>query len=540
LLTKSVLISDHEKLIAHIWTELIKPKNPISREDNFFEIGGHSLLALEAIRKIESATGKRLTTGEIVTETLASLAEKISVSSLGEKTQQSGPSALSSSVVRVLSPEQRRLLKRQLEYPESVCNNLPAAWILEGNLNVTQFSKSLVRVFERQTALRTVFQAHEGDYRQTLKHVNEITLPEFEDCSTAEVPMDDALKKAYQMALQPFAPLNNLLCRCKLFKLASDRYLFVIVPHQLVFDGWSFDVFLSELESNYRAFSENRTPAATLLAFEFRDYAQWCDSRDINHDHLGYHLHALEEMPKVAFIKESKNKGQCQRRVYRFSDINLKKVESFCENIKIRLHEFLFTVFAKTLADYLKESFVVMGMPVTGRYSPDVIGLIGCFVSVLPCEVKIEGSHFAGIARNIAQQLREFHEHQDMSYAEIIRGISLEQQFFPIFMPASFGFQDIRNRTTSLADLQLSQVDMPRQQTELPIEFWIRIQPDGFLAVFDYDDAQVETSTVEALGEGITWLFEHVEDLAIETDTLVTAVDDLPVKKKPLWRRLFQ
>jgi len=540
LLTKSMLASDHEKLIAQIWTELIKPRNPIAREDNFFEIGGHSLLALEAIRKIEGVTGKRLTTREIVTETLATLAEKISASLLIDNEKISGPSALSGAAVRGLSPEQRRLLKRQLEYPESLSNNLPAGWILEGELDVPLFSKSLVRVFERQTALRTVFQLHNGEYRQILRHVNEIILPEFEDCSTAEVPMDQALEKAYHIAMQPFRPLNNQLCRCLLCKLASDKYLFMIVSHQLVFDGWSFDVFLGELEATYKAFSENRSPSATLLAFEFRDYAQWCDSRDINHVHLNYHLHALEEMPKAAFIKESHHKGACQRQVYRFSGAHLNQVEKFCGNNKLRAHEFFFTVFAKTLAEYLKESKILLGMPVTGRYSPDVIGLIGCFVSVLPCEVNIRGSHFVEIAKNIAQQLREFHEHQDMSYAEIIRGTSLEQQIFPAIMPASFSFQDIRNRPTSLAELKLSQVDMPRQQTELPIEFWIRIQSNGFLAVFDYDDALVEKHVVEALGERIAQLFDHIEELAVKPDVMESAIDVQPAPKKPLWRRLFQ
>ena len=154
--------------------------------------------------------------------------------------------------------------------------------------------------------------------------------------------------------------------------------------------------------------------------------------------------------------------------------------------------------------------------------------------------MNIRGSHFVEIAKNIAQQLREFHEHQDMSYAEIIRGTSLEQQIFPAIMPASFSFQDIRNRPTSLAELKLSQVDMPRQQTELPIEFWIRIQSNGFLAVFDYDDALVEKHVVEALGERIAQLFDHIEELAVKPDVMESAIDVQPAPEKPLWRRLFQ
>ncbi|MBT8342952.1 MAG: amino acid adenylation domain-containing protein, partial [Desulfatitalea sp.] len=173
ILASSALVNETEKLVARIWSELIKPKNAISREDNFFEIGGHSLLALEAIRKTEKASGHRLTVAEMVSLRLAAIAEKISLSSdTNDNGSRSGPVALSVTADRGVSVEQARLLKRQLEFPESVCHNLPAAWVLEGDLDIKVFKRSLERVFERQTALRTVIQNRDNGYRQTLVHVS--------------------------------------------------------------------------------------------------------------------------------------------------------------------------------------------------------------------------------------------------------------------------------------------------------------------------------------------------------------------------------
>lgn len=77
VLSRSGLVSDQEKLIADIWTELIQQKHAIAREDTFFDIGGHSLLALDAIRKIETATGKKFKMAEIIQDSIATLAEKI-------------------------------------------------------------------------------------------------------------------------------------------------------------------------------------------------------------------------------------------------------------------------------------------------------------------------------------------------------------------------------------------------------------------------------------------------------------------------------
>ena len=49
-----------EATIAEIWTKLIDPARPIGRADKFFEMGGHSLLALQALRQIENKHGVKL------------------------------------------------------------------------------------------------------------------------------------------------------------------------------------------------------------------------------------------------------------------------------------------------------------------------------------------------------------------------------------------------------------------------------------------------------------------------------------------------
>lgn len=540
ILTSSSLTSDTEKMVARIWSELIKPKNPIGREDNFFELGGHSLLALEAIRKIENTTGKRLTIGELVSERLASLAGKISAS-VQEDDERAGPVALSGAAARRLAPEQERILERQLEYPGSVCNNLPAAWIIDGDLDVSIFGKSLERVYERQTALRTVIQAHDRGYRQVLLHVSEIELPAYADLANSEAPMDDALERANQLAMQPFSPLNSLLCRNGLFKIDNKRHLFVFVPHQLVFDGWSFDIFLGELDSFYRAFSEGRPPQANPLSFEYRDYTEWYRFRDINPETLDYHLASIDGRSAPEILQNVQTKGICARRVFDFPEPCFRQIEIFCDTGKIRLHEFLFAGFATSLRDVIGQSEFIVGIPVTGRYDPDVIGLVGSFVSVLPCTVQVNGTGFSGIAKSIAGQLREFHEHQDISYAEIINRTPGEKEWFPSYVPAMFGFQDIRNRPTDLAGMPLTQIDIPRAQTELPIEFWVRIQSDGFKAVFDYDSAMVTAETIEAIGAVIAELFKNVGKMDPREDVQSKPADFMPMEeKKSLWRRLFR
>jgi amino acid adenylation domain-containing protein len=62
--------------IAKIWTDLIGPSRPLAASDRFFEMGGHSLLALQALRRMESATGVKLDLRTLFQETLEEIAAR--------------------------------------------------------------------------------------------------------------------------------------------------------------------------------------------------------------------------------------------------------------------------------------------------------------------------------------------------------------------------------------------------------------------------------------------------------------------------------
>jgi acyl carrier protein len=46
---------DMEQLVADLWLEQLE--RPVGRSDNFFDIGGHSLLAVSLFRRLQESTG---------------------------------------------------------------------------------------------------------------------------------------------------------------------------------------------------------------------------------------------------------------------------------------------------------------------------------------------------------------------------------------------------------------------------------------------------------------------------------------------------
>jgi acyl carrier protein len=65
--------SPQEKLLAAIWSELLEIPI-VSVRDNFFDLGGHSLMAMTMVAKVEKATGVRLNFLKIANSSLRVLA----------------------------------------------------------------------------------------------------------------------------------------------------------------------------------------------------------------------------------------------------------------------------------------------------------------------------------------------------------------------------------------------------------------------------------------------------------------------------------
>ena len=78
VLKKSGLITNTEKEIARIWADILNTSvEAIARDDNFFEIGGHSLLAIQALGKIDDKYRAKITLLELATLSLSGISAKI-------------------------------------------------------------------------------------------------------------------------------------------------------------------------------------------------------------------------------------------------------------------------------------------------------------------------------------------------------------------------------------------------------------------------------------------------------------------------------
>jgi amino acid adenylation domain-containing protein len=92
------LQTETERQLAALWAELLATPH-IEPDDNFFDLGGHSLLVMQAVSRMEKLTGKRLGPRHYVFDSLRQIALEY------DKTEQAAPSGKKSLFQRLFGKE---------------------------------------------------------------------------------------------------------------------------------------------------------------------------------------------------------------------------------------------------------------------------------------------------------------------------------------------------------------------------------------------------------------------------------------------------
>ncbi|HHH10556.1 MAG TPA: non-ribosomal peptide synthetase, partial [Sorangium sp.] len=71
--------SDNEKLVAAVWKDVLQLSRQVGLYDNFFDLGGHSLLSAQVTYRVEKATGHRLSPRALVFQNVAQLAAELPI-----------------------------------------------------------------------------------------------------------------------------------------------------------------------------------------------------------------------------------------------------------------------------------------------------------------------------------------------------------------------------------------------------------------------------------------------------------------------------
>ncbi|MEW1612488.1 MULTISPECIES: non-ribosomal peptide synthetase/type I polyketide synthase [unclassified Streptomyces] len=262
-----------EVRLARIWTVLLQADD-VCREDDFFALGGDSLLVLEVFARLEKQGGPLPRPTVIYRHrTLASLATAVDAAAAAA--DPSAPEAGGTVAVAdgagpapfPLTPTQRGFLLAEAITPGSA-----SSWLtrlrLRGPLDTTRFQRAVDALVVRHPMLRTVFPAGARPAVQQ-ELPPSLRLPVDFETLTGPHDVDDRVAAERARRLEPWAwPLVRL----RVLTLAPDDHVLVVHAHHIIGDGYSAALLVRELTTVYDALSLGEEPALAPLRGTFRDH----------------------------------------------------------------------------------------------------------------------------------------------------------------------------------------------------------------------------------------------------------------------------
>ncbi|OZI34733.1 hypothetical protein CAL29_14770 [Bordetella genomosp. 10] len=472
---------EREKTVARVWEEVLGLER-VGREDNFFALGGDSILSLQIVARINrlgyAATPKHL----FDAPTVAGMAAVL-------------PLALAPVSGEVAAPMSRPDVARLLDDPDNVEDIYPATplqngmlfhsllqdgqgvyvnqkcFTLGGHLDVARFEASWALAFERHAILRTAFTwRHGGDALQVVARRVVVPMTVHAD-APADARTYPAFLSTWRQAdlARGFDLETAPLLRINLFRRPDGDHDCVITDHHALLDGWSDAQLIGEIIHTYKALAAGK--AAQLPApGRYGDYVSWVSRQPSTEGWWRQHVEGEEAARLGSSLLQPGSAGvyateRLRHHVHELDEAATEALARAARHYGVTVNTLVQGAWALLLGRLGDKRRAVFGITVSGRPSvlPGVEHILGLFINSLPLWVRVPGdsplSAWFGDLQTANGELRE-RSHASVSQVQQWTGLAGEALFdsllvfenYPIDKAMRSGDSEVTIREVALTE----------------------------------------------------------------------------------------
>ncbi|MFI6759829.1 amino acid adenylation domain-containing protein [Micromonospora sp. NPDC050417] len=284
-----------------------------------------------------------------------------------------------------LSFGQERLWFMEQFAPGTAAYVIPATLRLRGPLDPELLGRALDAVAARHDSLRMRF-TQDGDGLPAVDLVGSVTVA----LVTSQAHSTErAREMVAEAARQPFDLATAPLLRALLIRLDETDHVLHLAAHHIVTDGWSFDLLLGELATQYAGYLDGR-PEPPAPAVRYGDYAAWQRERvdgPAVRGQLDYWRGALADVPPLELPTDRPRPAEQghEGATHRFTlDAELTdELRRLGRRHRATLYMTLLAGLQALLFRQSGQRDFAVGSPVAGRVVPELEHLIGLFINTL-------------------------------------------------------------------------------------------------------------------------------------------------------------
>nr|WP_239062499.1 non-ribosomal peptide synthetase [Streptomyces sp. SID13031] len=533
---------------------LVLDRRDIRANANFFDLGGHSLMANQVVTRLR-ASGLQVTLRDIFeAPTVAGLAARVS----------EGPGT-DDAVARVdvpaewpLSFAQERLWFQDRLGTSGPEHHIQAAYTLIGPVSPALVRSALQRVVDRHEPLRTVFAESDGRPVQRVLDAVRVELPVTDvDGETAAARLNIARELMHGSFVEPFTLRSAPLFRFELFQLGESEHLLYLCMHHICTDGWSMGIIAAEVMEIYAA--EHRGERDSLPAVASYRAAALAERQQTNSQVFERQL--ADVTGRLAAYPTSTSiildRARPDQQVVAGGTVRstlgvevTAAVGRLARECGATVHSVLLAAYAALLHRHGASDEMVIASPSANRSRPELEGMVGVFVNTLPIAVRFDSRlPFADLVRDVRDATLEAMTAVGVPIDRIVDALKIPRSLAALpLTQVAFVLHNAPMPTVALPGIEVEPLSLDTGMSMYDLRLVATERSGQIELQLDHATSVIDPATVGALLERLTKALDSLVDrttattepLPIPTDTVVALTSGEAVRSATTVPALFR
>jgi amino acid adenylation domain-containing protein len=429
-----------ESSLAQIWCEVLALQ-AVGRNDNFFDLGGHSLNATQVVSRVRRDLGIALSVRTIFeSPNLRALAARLradlnnGAGALGAESaphrlgQRDGPLPTSFS--------QRRMWLVQRLNPATTAYNISQALEVTGPLDAQAMSQALRIVTQRHEVFRTRFEDMRGEPMQHILPQLDLSIERSDLLDRAPAERDALARRIVSdLAARPFDLSLPGPHRIALVRLDAQRHVLLWLLHHAIADQWSMGILFRELGQAYNALVQGHPVNLPPIEIDYADYAAWQRQRAGSPEAAGQLEYWRTRLQGVAplrlpfdFAGQQAHQGEGGAVRVPLGSALVTKLKQFSHSKGVTPYMTLLACFQILMARISGQVDIATAAPIANRLSVFSEGLVGTLVNTLVMRSDLSGNPtFGEFLAQVQETALQAYANQDVPFEQLVERIEIKR-----------------------------------------------------------------------------------------------------------------
>ncbi|PFJ51515.1 hypothetical protein COJ02_24690 [Bacillus thuringiensis] len=496
--------SDIEKQVLNIWKDILDA-DIISINDDFFNIGGHSLKAMVLLSRINKELDTEISLKQFFEiATIKGLSKYIENCN---KNQYIPINKVEEKEYYLASALQKRMYTIA-QYDElGTLYNIPNVFIINGKVNTKKLEKSIREITSRHEILRTNILTVDGEIVQKVNKDFEFHLEE--TCN-----FENGVENIIKNFIKPFDLEKELLFRSKIVKISENSMLFMFDISHSIMDGMSIGMLFKELIDLYNGKS------VESIEVQYKDYAYWQNTlinTDLMKKQEEYWINKFKDGLPVLDLQTDYVRPSMQSfegDVVRFEINNnmLQRLNKTANENGTTLFVILLSAYYILLSRYSGQEDVLIGTVSAGRTHPDLYNVMGMFANTILLRAFPEsGKTINEFISEVKEDTLESFENQDYQFLDLAKKLKIERDasrnlaFDTMFILENMSIPDLK-----LDENRLEEYEFEYKQSKFDLTLLAEEKESKITFFFEYSTKLFKQETINRMKDSYLKILSEI------------------------------